>query len=159
MGVNLRQTGAGNLAFANDSDSTEDLEIGGPKTPITGSSTSMRLMAERVAKFSVAGGTDTGGGILSWANPKPYSILLTRVQLDVLTASTTACTISVGTTAASATTAVTNALATANMTTVGQVASTNCALKVASGAWITMSQLAGVSAGMTGNLYLTHIPA
>src|SRR5262249_31376333 len=58
----------------------------------------------KIAKVALVAGTDTGGGILSWANPESGSIIIDRVIIDLTTIASAACTADFGTTASTSTT-------------------------------------------------------
>lgn len=111
------------------------------------------------------GVADTGGGVISWANPEATSIIITRVIIDVTTASTGACTLDIGTTAASATTVVDNLI---DGVDVGSAVITadniedqgtngTSRQKLASGKWLTASKASGAAAGLAGKYYIEYI--
>lgn len=108
---------------------------------------------------------DTGGGVLSWANPETVSIIITRLVIDITTKSTAASTIDAGTTASSATTSSDNLID-------GQDSGTAAAVfdnyenpgsngkpkqKLAVGKWVTISKASGACAGLVGKAYIEYI--
>ena len=111
------------------------------------------------------GSADTGGGVLSWANPESSSIIVERVIIDVTTKSTAACTIDVGTTATSSTTSSDNLIDGLDVgTAVGTFDNINDAgtngkarQKLASGKWVTASTASGSAAGLAGYAYIHYI--
>ena len=120
--------------------------------------------AVKVARVALAS-ANTGGGVLSWANPESSAILIERVIIDVTTKSTNACTIDVGTTATSGTTSSNNlidglAVGTAagtfdNITDKGTNGKSR--QKLASGKWVTASTASGSAAGLVGYAYIHYI--
>jgi hypothetical protein len=117
----------------------------------------------KVARVALAA-LDTGGGVLSWANPEAGSILIHRVILDVTTKATGACTVDVGTTAASATTSNDGLL---DGLDVGTAAGTfdnitekgtngKSRQKLATGKWVTGSMASGAAAGLVGFCYIFY---
>jgi hypothetical protein len=118
----------------------------------------------RVVKVAANGGTDTGGGIVSWVNPEVGAIVINRATLDVTTIATGACTVSIGTTASSATTLSANLLtgldthsATGTFDNLANPGGSGKQLqKLAAGGWVTASKASGASAGMIANLYIEY---
>lgn len=120
--------------------------------------------AVKVAKVALAA-LDTGGGVLSWANPESGSIIVERVVLDVTTASTGACTVDVGTTATTAATSSDNLIdgvtvaAIAVKDNVGDAGTNGKARqKLATGKWVTGSMASGAAAGLAGYAYIHYLP-
>jgi hypothetical protein len=114
----------------------------------------------------VALGTGTsGGGVFAWQNTTGAAILVTRVLLDVTTATTGACTVDIGTTATSATTSSdtlidgldVNAAAGVfdNITDKGTNGKSR--QRLASGKWVTGSQASGAIAGIVGYVYIEFV--
>lgn len=117
----------------------------------------------KVARVALAA-LDTGGGVLSWANPEATAILINRVVLDVTTKSTGACTLDVGTTTVSATTSSDTLL---NALDVGTATGTfdnitdkgtngKSRQKLAAGKWVTASKASGAAAGLVGFAYIHY---
>lgn len=117
----------------------------------------------RVVKVPLAA-VDTAGGVFSWQNPEAGAIIIDRVELDVTTVATGACTVDVGSTSASATTLSDNLIDGAdvhtavalfdNITDIG--ANGKSRQKIAAGKWITGSTASGASAGIVGNAYIHY---
>lgn len=89
MGTNARQTATGALALMDDATSIKVFEAGGPFHRAT--------IVRKIALTATA--ATTGGAILAWQNPEIVPIIVTRIEIDVLTKSTGAANISVGTAA------------------------------------------------------------
>lgn len=118
----------------------------------------------KIAKVALSA-IDTGGGVLSWANPESGSIIITRVVIDVTTKATAACSIDVGTTAVSATTSSDTLM---DGVDVGTAAGTfdniedqgtngTSRQKLATGKWVTASVSGGgASAGLVGYAYIEY---
>lgn len=110
------------------------------------------------------GALDTAGGVLAWQNPEASDIIVDRVELDVTTKASAACTLDVGTTPTSATTSSDNLMDGVDVgTAAGQFdnlgnAGTNgkSRQKLASGKWITASKASGAAAGLVGNAYIFY---
>jgi hypothetical protein len=142
-----------------------EVEVIGSDRAITLGSTEIET-TNRITKIvKVAlGVADTGGGVLSWANPETGSIIITRVVLDVTTKSTSACTLDVGTTAASATTSSDTLIDGVDVgTAIGtfdnyEDAGTNgtSRQKLATGKWVTASKASGAAAGLVGYAYIEY---
>ncbi len=117
----------------------------------------------KIARVALAA-LDTGGGVLSWANPEAGSIIVNRVVLDVTTKATAACTIDVGTTAVSATTSSDDLIDGLDIGTAAGVfdnlgnAGTNgkTRQKLATGKWVTASMASGAAAGTVGFAYIHY---
>lgn len=120
----------------------------------------------KVVSVALVAGTDTGGGIVSWANPEATSILIDRIIIDVNTIATGANSISAGTTAVSGTTVSANLIDTLdvhsatgtfdNITDKG--ANGKSRQKLASGKWVTISTASGASAGLVGFAWIYYVP-
>lgn len=123
----------------------------------------------KVAVVALAGGTDTGGGVGSWANPEAGDIWIERAVLSSKGSgghiATAACNLDVGTTATNATTASDNlidgqdvhtALVTVdNLTAPG--ANGKSGQDLAAAKWVTVSMAdAGASAGFVGELIIAY---
>lgn len=120
-----------------------------------------RLM--KVARVALAA-ADTGGGIFAWANPEAGSIIISRVELDVTTKATGACTVDVGTTATNATTSSDNLLDGLDIGTAAGIfdnitdkgSNGKSRQKLASGKWVTGSMASGAAAGTAGFVYIMY---
>lgn len=120
----------------------------------------------RIAKVAL-GALDTGGGLFSWLNPVAGPIVITRVDLNITTKSTGACTVDVGTTVVSATTLSDNLLdgidvgtAAALLTLVDQAdANGKNRQLLAAGGWVTGSRASGAAAGLVGSAYIHYYVA
>lgn len=162
--VVFKQFGDGTATFENTADAVPDQIFGGPATPTVASP---RYMGKRIAKVPLAAAVDTGGGVLSWANPHSYSVIVERVMLDITTVATGTCGLDVGYTATSATTSANNLLTALDVNTATGVfdnitekgASGKSRVKMASGKWITASKASGTSTGLAGYAYIEYIPA
>lgn len=118
----------------------------------------------KVAKVAL-GALDTGGGVLSWANPETGDILIERVLIDVTTVSTGACTVDFGVTTASATTLNDTLIdgldvngATGvfdNITDKGTNGKSR--QRLAAGKWVTGSKASGAAAGLVGFAYIHYV--
>ena len=109
------------------------------------------------------GVADTGGGVFGWVNPEVGAILVTRVVLDVTTATTGASTVDVGYTVTGATTLSDTLLDGVNLATAGvfdnvENQGTNgvSAVKVPAGKWLTASKASGACAGLAGYAYIHY---
>lgn len=103
------------------------------------------------------------GNVFSWQNPEAGSILVTRLTLDVTTASSGACTIDCGYTATTSTTSsdtlidgrsVATAQLSDNVANVGT--NGKCTVKAAAGKWITGTSSADAT-GLVGYAYIEYI--
>lgn len=116
---------------------------------------------KKIAKVALAT-ADTGGGVLSWANPEATSIIITKLLVNITTKSTGACTLDFGTTATSATTSSDTLMdgidagATAALFDSASHATTK-SLLLASGKWVTGSKASGAAAGLKGDAYIEYI--
>ena len=146
------------------------LNLGG--VPLTANADDLNLLAgqgaagriKKVARVALAA-LDTGGGVLSWANPEATAIIINRLTVDATTKSTGASTISFGTTAVSATTLSANLIDGADLGTAAVTIdniSTPGTLgkplqKLAVGKWVTGSKASGAAAGLVGFAYIEYI--
>lgn len=122
--------------------------------------------AQKTATVTLTGGTDTGGGLGSWANPEASEIMVTLLVITSSVVATAACNIDAGTTATSATTLSDNLIdgqdihsatlaGVSNYSAPGTNGKSNQAL--AAGKWVTFSTGdAGASAGFAGKAYITY---
>jgi hypothetical protein len=113
----------------------------------------------KVARVALAD-ADT---LFSWANPEATSIIVTRVILDITTASSAACTIDVGTTATTSTTSSENLIDSQSLATIAVLdnlgnAGTNgkARQKLAAGKWVTGTKASGATAGIVGFAYIHY---
>lgn len=131
----------------------------GSNTGPAGSNTPSYL-GGAVLSFNIAGGTDTGGGLLGWTNNLGYDIIVTSHQLDVTTVATAACSVEFGGTSTNVTTASTNMIASQDVhSATGQFNGGALSVKVPNGKFITGSTLSGASAGLVARAYFSFIPA
>lgn len=107
--------------------------------------------------------SDSGGGVFSWQNPESVSIVVRRVEIDVTTASTGACSVDVGVTATSSTTNSDNLIdglsvaATGVSDNLGNPGTNGkTRQKLASGKWVTASMATGATSGLVGYAYLEY---
>lgn len=90
MGTNLIQRADGGMDFQDSSGNIVN-SVGG---------SAQQFRNEKIAKIAITGVASTsGGGILAWANPEQGSIIIDRLQIDMITKSTGAANISAGTAA------------------------------------------------------------
>lgn len=158
MGVNLVQKADGSAALVSDQGSVDQHRVGGPATE-----TSYR--SDIIVKVPLAA-VDTAGGVFAWQAPANTAVIVTRVELDVTTESTGACTIDVGTTATSAVTSSDNLIDGISVATAAGLysnlknAGTNgkADQKLAAAKWVTGSVATGASAGIVGFAYIHYIP-
>lgn len=137
--------------------------IGGDRAVTLGATKIAPIDRVRKTVKVALGVADTGGGVLSWANPESDSIVITRVVIDVTTKSAAACTLDVGTTATNATTSSDNLLDGADVATAGVFDNiTNkgdngkSLQKLAAGKWVTASKATGAAAGLKGFAYIEY---
>ena len=108
--------------------------------------------------------SDAAAGVFSWQNTTGLDVFVTRVVIEVTTASSGACTVDAG----QAATAVSsdnlldglNANATGESDNVQQ-AGTNgdkVGKKVAADEFVTASKATGATAGLVGNYYIFYVP-
>lgn len=117
---------------------------------------------ERVALVA----SDAAGGMLAWANPYGSSIIVTRVLVDLVTASAGVCTVDVGV-AANATTLSDTAIDGLNINAAAglfdnvenQGTNGKSALKMTSTQYLTASMASGAAAGAAGYFYIEWVPA
>jgi hypothetical protein len=113
-----------------------------------------------VVALALAGGVDAAGGLAAWKNPYPVPALINRATVDVITASSAACTIDVGEASAANIlgTNLINGLSVASAGTHDNLTSPGTAglplAKVPVGGFVTVSTATGASAGLVANVYL-----
>lgn len=153
-----KQNSDGSVSTVRERDGLEVARAGGVAGP-AGSNTPSYIPGSSLS-FNFAGGTDTGGGILSWQNTLGYDIIVTWHALNVTTQSSAACTVNVGATATSATTSSNNMISAQSVASAGIFGTSSpVAVKVAANKWITISTGTGASSGLVGNAYFYFIPA
>lgn len=117
----------------------------------------------RIAKAAL-GALDAAGGILSWQNPEGVDIIVSRIELDVTTPATGACTADFGATATSGATSIDNLIdgldvnAAAGLFSNAKNPGTNgkADQRLAAGKWITGSKASGAAAGLVGSAYIHY---
>lgn len=117
----------------------------------------------KIARVALAA-VDTAGGVFAWQNPEAGSIVISRVEVNVTTVATGACTLDIGTTATNATTSSDTLIdgldvnaATGlfdNITDKGTNGKSRQLL--ASGKWVTASKASGATAGLVGYAYIYY---
>ena len=118
----------------------------------------------KVAKVAL-GAANTGGGVLSWANPESSTIMIQRILLNITTKATGACTIDVGTTDTNGTTSSDNLIDGLDTHTAAGLfdnyddSGTNGKTKqlLATGKWVTGSKASGAAAGTVGFAYIEYV--
>lgn len=115
-------------------------------------------MAYKVALAAV----DTAGGVAAIANPEGAAVIVTRVLIDVTTASTGACTVDAGI-AANATTSADGLIDGQSVAATGVFdnisdGGTNGKARAKWGAtqYLTISKASGATAGLVGNVYVFY---
>jgi hypothetical protein len=157
MGIEVFQTDKGAYDLVNDADAVRDFKVGGPAAP---TASIPRYYGSSRVKMPLAAKVDSGGGVLSWQNPFNYSLMVTECILDVSTVATASCTLEAGVTASSATTAATNFISSQDVhSALGTFNSGAKSVKLAAGAWFTISTASGASTGLVGNAYIDFTPA
>lgn len=134
-------------------------DVTGSSSSTTGSGKFDRL--PKVAIKALTGAT-VHAGTVGWANPESTDILVSRVLLNITTASTGACTLNVGV-GATATTADDTlidgpSVATAALLDNLNDAGTNGKSRkiVPSGYYVTVTEASGDATGLVGKLYITY---
>lgn len=118
----------------------------------------------KVAKVALGNAADTGGAIIAWQNPEATSIIISRIEINLTTVATGACTADFGTTATNATTSSDNLIDGVdlnaaigvfdNITDKGTNGKSRQLL--ASGKWVTGSRASGAVAGLAGYAYIFY---
>ena len=116
----------------------------------------------KVAKVALTAPA-VSGNCLTWVNPEAGSILVTRLTLDVTTASSGACTVDCGYTAVSATTTSDTLIDGKSIATAGvfdniedQGTNGKATVKAATGKWITGTTSADAT-GLVGFAYIHYV--
>ncbi len=148
--ADIVQYADGSLALRNEVEGTDLGRWGGPKTP------------SQTAPRYGGGKNDSAAGIFTWTNTEPVAVLVRRVLVDVTTASSAACSISIGQAATPVlssnlidTLSVAAAGSFDNITDKGTNGKSR--QRVAPGQVVTGSTSSGASAGLVGNLYLDYV--
>lgn len=138
-------------------------------TQITASATNLNKAtllssADRVPKIARVPLAIATTNVLSWANPEASSIIITKLVVDITTASTGASTIDFGTTATTATTSSDNLIDGVSGASIAAVDNTDdkgtngkSKQKLASGKWVTGTQASGDIAGIVGYVYIHYV--
>lgn len=154
----VKQHSDGSIGVIRERDSQDCMRAGGVAGPAGSNSPS--YVPGSSMSFNIAGGTDTGGGVLSWQNKFPFDILVTGAVVNVTTIATAACTLSIGGTSTSGTTSSSTLIsgqdvhsATGAFTSAAPVA-----VLVPQNKWITGSVASGASAGLVGYVYVAYRP-
>lgn len=155
MGVNLQQTDLGHLNLKSDIDDRVVLKVGGKWSAPTGSDPAIATAGRY--KFPLVA-ADTAGGMVSYANPYSYDLMIHFAVLDVTTASSGACTVSVGYTVTSGTTLSSTLINGQTTASAGTFNSGAKSIVWPSGKWVTASVASGASAGIVGYLYVDVVP-
>lgn len=131
-------------------------------TDAAGAVTFDRLI--KVAKVALGNAADTAGAIIAWQNPEAVSIVISRIELNLTTVATGACTADFGTTATNATTSSDNLIDGVdlnaaigvfdNITDKGTNGKSRQLL--AAGKWVTGSRASGAVAGLAGYAYIFY---
>ena len=108
--------------------------------------------------------SDAAAGVFSWQNSTGLDVFVTRVVIEVITASTGACTIDAGQSATAASSD--NLLDGLNVNATGesdnvQQSGTNgdkVGKRVADGEYVTASKATGAAAGLVGNYFIFYVP-
>lgn len=153
-----KENGDGSVSVIRERDSVEVSRTGGVSGPA--GSNSPAFAPGSSLCFQIAGGTDTGGGILSWQNNLGVDILVTWHAINVTTVATGACTVNVGQTASSGTTSASNMISGQDVHSATGAFGTSSpvAVLVPANTWITASKNSGASAGLVGYAYFNYIP-
>lgn len=156
--ADLVQNADGSLSVRNEIEGTDLGRWGGPKTP---SAATPRYGGVKTVKIPLSA-VDAAAGIFTWTNNEPAAVIVTKVTVDVTTASTGACSISIG----QAATAIlsNNLIDTLSVATAGSFDNitdkgTNgkSRQRVAVGQLVTGSTASGASAGLAGNVYIDYL--
>lgn len=119
--------------------------------------------ADRVNKIAKVALVKASTNVLSWANPEATSIIITKVVVDITTASTGASTIDIGTATVSATTTGDNLIDGVSGAAIAVVDNTDdkgtngkSKQKLATGKWVTGTQASGDITGIAGYAYIHY---
>lgn len=121
------------------------------------------MARQKVRTAELRGAADTGGGIGAWRNPEPVTIVIERVEANITTIATGACTMDAGTTATSATTSSDNLIDGLDVHVAGiydniteKGSNGKSRQTLAPGKWITFSTASGAAAGLVGTAYVHY---
>jgi len=154
MGVEIRQQTDQTIEFVEDASAAVLMKAGGPSSPTVAQP---RIDMDRNYKIPLTAGTDTGGGLLSFQNPHSYDLLIVYAMLDVTTASSGACTVSIGETGTNGTTLSSNLISGQTVAATGIFNSGAKSVIWPAGKWLTASTASGASAGLVANLYFCTV--
>jgi hypothetical protein len=153
-----RQNADGSVSVLREQDQQDMCRLGAYAGPA--GSNQPRFNGGEWLEWNIAGGTDTGGGILSWQNNLGYDVIVTDFSLEVLTQSSGACTVSFGQTAVNGTTSASNLMSGQSVASAGlNAAAAPVKVKVPANTWLTGSRASGASAGLVGIARASIIPA
>lgn len=164
MAITIKQNSDGTTSFHSEADGYAVALLGGVASPTTG--TTAKYRGQIYAQISVAGGTDTAGGLVAWLIPTTFTngVLVNEAILNVTTGSSGACSVSIGT-AANGTTSSANLIDTLSVASTGTFDNytdkgTNgkSRQKLTSGQYITMSTASGASSGLVATLTIGFVP-
>lgn len=158
---NIVQRADGAIGLQSPTDGAYGGRHGGPST---GTASASKSRVASWAVFGVTGTTTTAGGLFAWRpEDQSRSHYITRIGLDITTASTGASTIDIGT----GTTATTS-----NDTLIDGLSGTPAGLfdntknigtngvgmkKLAAGSYVTGSQATGDTTGLIGDVFIEYI--
>jgi hypothetical protein len=98
------------------------------------------------------------GATQAWVQPEATPIIITSSLLNIVTKSTSACSLDIGTTASSATTNSNNLFDSQDVgTSAGVFAGSTTPQKLASGKWVTIQEESGDVTGLVGTLFLFYV--
>ncbi len=159
----LRQLADGSMAIESPTDSAYSGRHGGPST---GTASVPKHRQPSFAVFGVTGAVTTAGGIFAWRpDDQSRAHYVTRLGLDITTASTSASTIDIGSGATATTSADTlidglSGAATGLFDNVENQGTNGVGMrKLAIGSYITGSQATGDIGGLIANVIIEYIPA
>lgn len=118
-------------------------------------------MRNKIVKVPLAGTADTAGALGRWQNTEGRTIIIDRLEVQVTTIATGACTMDAGPTATSATTLSDTLIDGIDVHVAGIYDNLNDAgtngksrQTLAHGKWVTFSTASGAAAGLVGNAYI-----
>ena len=124
-------------------------------------------LAERhsvVVEKGALAASDAAAGVFSWLNETGLDVFVTRVVIEITTATSGACTVDVGQAASAASSD--NLLDGLNANATGEsdnvqnagTSGDKVGKKVADGEYVTASKATGATAGLVGNYYIFYVP-
>lgn len=159
--ADIRQKPDGSVAWSSQTDGSEGGRHGGPSTA-TASAPHHRTASW--VKFGVTGAVTSAGGLFAWRpEDQSRSHYITRIGLDVTTASSGASTIDIGTGATATTSNDTlidglSGAATGLFDNVENQGTNGVGMKkLAAGSYVTGSQATGDITGLVGNVVIEYI--